>query len=188
MGAAVGAGFAASDALLMGATLCREWAAYWPISDGELATTMNDITKYVVSDSLPRAGWANSTLFRRAEAAERIRALKAGPGKDIAVSGSATLVRWLLCEGLLDELNLLVQPLLVGSGKQLFEEGTPHLPLQLVSFHRLRQRRRPPRLPTRRNLAARRPGPHVEDTRAADDAALGPHVRRPARSLTASSS
>lgn len=133
MGAAVGEGFARSDAMLMGATNYREWAEYWPSSEDEIAATMNGLTKYVVSDSLESADWSNTTLLRRAEAGDRLRELKAGPGKDIALSGSATLVRWLLSEGLLDELNLLVHPLVVGSGAHLFEEGTPRLPLTLAS-------------------------------------------------------
>lgn len=134
MGAAVGAGFAASDALLMGGTLYREWSQYWPDStDQPLADIMNSTPKYVVSNTLGRLDWSNSTLIRGDGAAAQIRALKARPGKDIAVSGSAVLVRWLLREGLLDELHLLVHPVLVGSGRRLFDDDTPHQPLELVS-------------------------------------------------------
>jgi dihydrofolate reductase len=132
MGAAVGAGFASSDAMLMGGTLYREWSEYWPAStDGDFADVMNTMPKYVVSRTLDRADWNNTTLIRD-DVAARIRELKAGPGKDIAMSGSATLVRWLLAEGLLDELNLLVHPIVVGTGARLFPDGTPQQPLQLV--------------------------------------------------------
>lgn len=133
MGQAIGAGFARSDALLMGGTLYREWAAYWPANTDELAATMNGMTKYVVSRTLERADWANTELLGGDdEAAARIRELKAQPGADIALSGSATLVRWLLARGLLDELTLLVHPVVVGTGSRLFPDGTPTQPLQLV--------------------------------------------------------
>jgi dihydrofolate reductase len=134
MGAAVGAGFEASDSILMGANNYRQWAAYWPTStDQPVADLMNGLPKYVVSDSLDTADWNNTTLIRRAEAADRLRELKAQPGKDIAVSGSATLVRWLLAEGLLDELVLLVHPVAVGHGQRLFPEDGPKQELELVS-------------------------------------------------------
>lgn len=134
MGAAVGAGFAASDALLMGGTLYREWSQYGPGStDQPFADTMNGIPKYVVSRTLDRVDWSNSTLIRGDDVAGQIRELTARPGKDIAVSGSATLVRWLLRQGLLDELQLLVHPVLVGSGRRLFDDDTPEQPLELVS-------------------------------------------------------
>ena len=132
MGEAVNAGFASSDALLMGGTLYRVWSQYWPTSTDEgIADIMNGITKYVVSRTLDRADWSNTTLIR-GDVADQIRALKAQPGKDIAMSGSATLVRWLLAEGLLDELHVLVHPIVVGTGARLFPEGTPQQPLQLA--------------------------------------------------------
>ena len=133
MGAAVGAGFERSDALLMGGTLYREWAEYWPAhAEDDFGPVMNGMTKYVVSRTLDRADWANTTLIR-GDVAARIREIKAQPGKDIAMSGSATLARWLLAEGLLDELNLLVHPVVVGTGGRLFPDGTPKQPLELAS-------------------------------------------------------
>jgi dihydrofolate reductase len=132
MGDAVNAGFARSDALLMGGTLYREWSAYWPTSDDQpFANIMNNQTKYVVSRTLDRADWTNTTLIRD-DVAARIREIKAQPGKDIAMSGSATLARWLLTEDLLDELNLLVHPIVVGTGARLFPDATPRQPLELV--------------------------------------------------------
>jgi dihydrofolate reductase len=132
MGDAVNAGFARSDALLMGGTLYREWSAYWPTSDDQpFANIMNNQTKYVVSRTLDRADWTNTTLIRD-DVAARIREIKAQPGKDIAMSGSATLARWLLTEDLLDELNLLVHPIVVGTGARLFPNATPRQPLELV--------------------------------------------------------
>jgi dihydrofolate reductase len=132
MGDAVNAGFARSDALLMGGTLYREWSAYWPTSDDQpVAEIMNSQPKYVVSRTLDRADWANTTLIR-GDVAARLREIKAGPGKDIAMSGSATLARWVLAAGLLDELNLLVHPIVVGTGARLFPDGTPRQPLALA--------------------------------------------------------
>jgi dihydrofolate reductase len=134
LGEAVNAGFAASDALLMGGSLYREWSQYWPDSTDEpFASIMNGIPKYVVSNRLERVDWNNSTLVTGDDIAGQLRELKARPGKDIAVSGSATLVRWLLREGLVDELHLLVHPVVVGSGRRLFDDGSTRQPFELVS-------------------------------------------------------
>jgi dihydrofolate reductase len=134
MGAAVEAGFESSDTMLMGAKLYGEWSQYWPTSEDQpIADTINSTPKYVVSDSLDKVDWQNTTLIKGDEAADRIRELKAQPGRHIAISGSATLVRWLLKEGLLDELNVLVHPIIVGHGQRLFDESITDQPLELVS-------------------------------------------------------
>jgi dihydrofolate reductase len=79
--------------------------------------------EYVVSHSLAEATWQNTTLVPGDGAAERIRRVKAAETDgDIAMSGSATTVRWLQQEGLLDELRLLVHPVVVGKGQRLFED------------------------------------------------------------------
>ena len=91
MGAAIDAGFANSDTLLMGATSYREWAEYWPTSTNRMAETMNGRAKYVISDQLRSADWSNTTLLPREGAADALRTLKAGPGRDVSLSGSATL-------------------------------------------------------------------------------------------------
>jgi dihydrofolate reductase len=135
MGRAVGEGFAASDALLMGRVLYEEWAAYWPNQDPEenpVAATMNSIRKYVVSTTLEEPiGWNNTTLIQE-NVAEELSELKRQPGKDIVISGSGALVRSLLDGGLIDELKLMVHPVVVGSGKRLFEEGERQTALDLV--------------------------------------------------------
>ena len=135
MGEAIGEGFAASDAMLMGRVNYEEWAAFWPQQDPEenpIAATMNGRQKYVVSTTLEEPlGWSNSTLIKE-NVAEEIEKLKKGPGKDIVISGSGTLVRSLLRYGLLDELQLMVHPILVGGGKRLFEEDAETKPLELV--------------------------------------------------------
>ena len=135
MGAAVGAGFATADAMLMGRVLYEEWAAYWPEhADEPFGDVMNSIKKYVVSDSLRAAEWQNSELLSGNVATQKLTDIKAQEGGDIAMSGSPTTVRWLLREGLLDELNLLVHPLVVGDGlARLFPSDEPSMPLELGS-------------------------------------------------------
>jgi dihydrofolate reductase len=135
MGEAIGEGFAASDAMLMGRVNYEEWAAYWLQQDPEenpIAALMNDRKKYVVSTTLEEPlEWSNSTLIKE-NVAEEIEKLKNQPGKDIVISGSATLVRSLLRYGLLDELKLMVHPILVGGGKRLFDEEADTKTLELV--------------------------------------------------------
>jgi dihydrofolate reductase len=131
MGDVVGAGFETTKAMLMGRVLYDEWAAYWPTSTDEpVASLFNDMPKYVVSNSLTEADWNNTSVIG-GDVAAGIRALKDSVEGDIAMSGSATTVRWLLANGLLDELRLLVHPLVVGAGQRLFEHGPNHA-LQLV--------------------------------------------------------
>jgi dihydrofolate reductase len=135
MGAVVGAGLGTNDAVLMGRVLYDEWASYWPAHDGEdndFAAWINGVDKYVVSTTLEQADWANTTIIGD-EVAAQITELKERPGGNIMMSGSATLVRSLITDGLLDELHLLVHPIVVGNGQRLFEEGAPELPLKLAS-------------------------------------------------------
>jgi dihydrofolate reductase len=134
MGAAVGAGFATADALLMGRVLYDVWAAYWPEhADEPFGDVMNSIKKYVVSNSLEAAEWQNTELVS-GDVAQKLADVKAQDGGDITMSGSATTVRWLLREGLLDELNLLVHPIVVGDGlARLFPPDEPSIRLELVS-------------------------------------------------------
>jgi dihydrofolate reductase len=133
MGAAVGAGFATTDAMLMGRVLYDEWAAYWPEhADEPFGDVMNFMRKYVVSNSLRAADWQNSELVS-GDVARKVADIKAQEGGDISMSGSATTVRWLLREGLLDELNLLVHPIVVGDGlARLFPPAEPKVPLELL--------------------------------------------------------
>jgi dihydrofolate reductase len=135
MGAAVDAAFATADAMLMGRVLYEEWAAYWPEHAHEpFGDVINPIKKYVVSDSLQAAEWENTELIRGDEAARKLTEIKSQDGGDIAMSGSATTVRWLLREGLLDELDLLVHPIVVGEGlARLFPADEPRTPLELRS-------------------------------------------------------
>jgi dihydrofolate reductase len=137
LGQVIGEGFAASDAMLMGRTTYEAWAAFWPQQDPEEnpdAALINGVRKYVVSKTLKEPlDWQNSTLIS-GDVAEEISELKRQPGKDIVISGSGALVRSLLKEGLIDELRLLVHPVVVGGGKRLFEEGGERIALELVDF------------------------------------------------------
>ena len=134
MGAAVGAGFAGADAMLMGRVLYEESAAYWPANaDQPFGDVMNSMKKYVVSSSLTSAEWNNTELVS-GDPAGTLREIKARDGGDITMSGSATTVRWLLSEGLLDELHLLVHPIAVGDGlARLFPPDQPPTTLELLS-------------------------------------------------------
>jgi dihydrofolate reductase len=137
MGEAIGAAMAQADAMLMGRVLYEEWAAYWPQQDPEenpAAGFMNGVQKYVVSTTLKEPlGWDNSTLIKE-NVAEEIAGLKRQTGGDISISGSGSLVQSLLKEGLIDELRLMVHPVVVGNGKRLFEEGGDQIALELVDF------------------------------------------------------
>jgi dihydrofolate reductase len=135
MGEAIGAAMSRADALLLGRATYEEWAAYWPNQnpdESEISGYMNDTPKYVVSTTLEEPlEWQNSTLIK-GNVAEEIATLKRQPGKDIGIVGSGTLVRSLLRENLLDELNLMVHPIVLGRGKRLFEEGGAQKALELV--------------------------------------------------------
>jgi dihydrofolate reductase len=134
MGNAVGAGFATTDAILMGRVLYDEWAAYWPEhADEPFGDVMNSMKKYVISNSLKTADWQNSEVIS-GDVAGQLAAIKASDGGDITMSGSATTVRWLLRHGLVDELNLLVHPIIVGGGRaRLFPPDEESLPLKLTN-------------------------------------------------------
>jgi dihydrofolate reductase len=135
MGQEIGAAMGQTDAMLMGRVNYEEWADFWPQQDPEenpAAVHMNGVRKYVVSTTLKEPlGWNNSTLIG-GNVAEEIDKLKRQPGKDIAISGSGTLVRSLLQKNLLDELRLMVHPVVVGSGRRLFEEGGDRKELELA--------------------------------------------------------
>jgi dihydrofolate reductase len=117
----VGARFAEGDLLLLGRVTYQTFAASFADQAGGMADQMNGFPKAVVSHTLDEAGWQNSTLIS-GDAAAGVKELKQRPGADINVSGSAMLVRWLLREGLLDELDLLVYPVVVSAGKRLFDD------------------------------------------------------------------
>jgi dihydrofolate reductase len=127
-------GMAASDAMLLGRVTYEGLAAYWPDQPGgtPMVDYINSVSKFVVSTTVEEPlGWNNSTLIR-GNVAEEIAELKGLPGKDITTIGSAALVRSLLRAGLLDELRLMVHPVVLGNGKRLFEDGDDRKPLELI--------------------------------------------------------
>jgi len=134
MEAANAAGMAASDALLLGRVTYEQMAAFWPDQPGgtPMVDYINSVRKFVVSTTLEEPlGWKNSALIR-GNVAEEISELKRQSGKDITIIGSDTLVHSLLRDGLLDELRLMVHPVVVGGGKRLFEVGESLVGLELM--------------------------------------------------------
>jgi dihydrofolate reductase len=129
--AETGAGMAAPGSVLLGRRTYQEMAAFWPYQEGNpFADYLNKSTKYVVSATLDTLEWANSRLVT-GDLAEEVATLKRQVGEDLLVLGSPSLVRWLLRQGLLDDLTLNVCPIVLGSGLRLFDQTT-ELRLELV--------------------------------------------------------
>ena len=126
-------GMAESDALLLGLATYEGLAAYWPNQSGDdpMVDYINSVPKFVVSTTLEEVEWNNSTLIN-GNVTEEIAELKEQPGEDITVIGSGTLIQSLLHDGLLDELQLMVHPLVIGDGKRLFENESDQKALELV--------------------------------------------------------
>jgi dihydrofolate reductase len=133
MFAAITAGYADADALLLGRRTYEIFAASWPERGDEVdnAEWMNTTRKYVASTTLTAPQWQNSTVIE-GDVAETVAELRTQPGKNIIVNGSATLVRSLLDAKLLDELRLFVHPVLVGKGAQLFDAAGAQVELTLA--------------------------------------------------------
>ena len=137
MGEAMGGGMAAGGPLLFGRRTYEQFASFWPhLTDENPFTPVLDAAqKYVASSTLTREGdlpWQNSTLLR-GDVPAAVRALKEQDGKDIGILGSGRLVRSLLDHGLIDELVLLIHPLVLGQGTRLFADRGPAYRLELVS-------------------------------------------------------
>jgi dihydrofolate reductase len=118
MGAALSRMLEEQDAVLLGRVTFTEWAGYWPTSaDEPFASWINGTTKYVASTTLDSVDqWANSTLIP-GSVAEFVADLKQGDGGTIGTAGSPTLVRSLIEHGLLDELTLMISPVVAGGGR-----------------------------------------------------------------------
>jgi dihydrofolate reductase len=129
LAATIGELTASASGILLGRTTFEMFAPAWStrtVEEDPGAPFFNDTTKHVVSSTLTDAEsvWRNSTVLGGYDA-DRIRALKSATDGDLYVSGSATLVRALLADGLVDELHLFVYPVALGTGIRLFPEGTP---------------------------------------------------------------
>jgi dihydrofolate reductase len=135
MGRAIGALTESSSAILLGRTTFAMFAPAWSTrtaEDDPGAPFFNDTRKYVVSSTLRSADeWQNSTVLGRYDP-QAIARLKDEVDGGIFISGSGTLVRALLADGLVDELHLFVYPVVLGAGKRLFPDGTPRTPLSLA--------------------------------------------------------
>ena len=130
------AAMSSADALLFGRRTWQTMAAAWPERAGDpFADRMNAIPKYVVSATLndDELTWNNTTRIAGDQAIARIRELHEADGGDVVVMGSPTLVRTLLREGLVDELRLMIEPVLLGGGKTIFLDDGQLRTLELVS-------------------------------------------------------
>jgi class 3 adenylate cyclase len=119
-----------ADALLLGRRTWQIWAAFWPTATGPLAERMNAMPKYVASNTLAHAEWNNTTILS-GDVARQIAELKDRPGGELVLYGSPSLLDQVLKDDLVDELRVLVYPVILGSGKRLFRDrlDTHHLRL-----------------------------------------------------------
>jgi dihydrofolate reductase len=135
MGKLVTDWFAAADAFLLGRKTYEIFAAYWPnITDESdpVASKLNALPKYVVSNSLDKVEWNDSRLIRGDVAVAEITRLKQGPGRELQVHGSGRLAQTLMAHDLIDEYRLWIYPVVLGNGMRLFEDGTMPAALSLV--------------------------------------------------------
>ena len=120
----------ASEALLLGRVTYEGFAKAWPTRDGEFADKFNSMPKYVVSSTLTDPEWTNTTVLE-GDLADEVSRLREQHDGDIVVHGSMQLVEALLENDLIDELRLMVFPVVLGSGKRLFGETSGKKPLKL---------------------------------------------------------
>ena len=125
-----------SEALLLGRVTYQGFAKAWPSLDGEFADKFNNMPKYVISSTLDKAEWNNSTVLQ-GDVVKEVSKLRQKPGGDIVVHGSAKLVQTLVEHDLVDELRLMVFPVVLGSGKRLFGNTNDKKPLRLVDSRTL---------------------------------------------------
>jgi dihydrofolate reductase len=121
----------AAEALLLGRVTYEGFADAWPSREGEFADKFNQMPKYVVSSTLSDPGWTNSTVLD-GDLAEAVTRLKGEHEGDIYVHGSGQLVQSLLENDLVDQLNLMVFPVVLGTGKRVFGETSDKKPLKLT--------------------------------------------------------
>src|SRR5262249_3893578 len=123
--------YSGMDAMLLGRTTFDIWNSYWPHHDSgdPVSHGINVLPKYVPSTTLKNPTWQNTHVIGGGDSAveAKVRELKAQPGRDLLLQGSGVLLRWLLERDLLDQLNLIIYPLVLGKGLRLFpEQGTSH--------------------------------------------------------------
>ena len=122
-----------SDVQLLGRVTYEGFAKAWPTmpDTGDFGVRMNTMPKYVISTTLTHADWQNSTIISK-NIVEEVQKPKEQPGQNILVAGSGQLVRTLLQHHLVDEFRFMVHPIVLGSGKRLFPEGTEMYKFQLL--------------------------------------------------------
>ena len=120
----------ASEAQLLGRVTYQSFASAWPSVKGEFGDKFNNMPKYVVSSTLEKAEWNNSTVLK-GDVVKEVSKLKQRLKGDIVVHGSSKLVQTLLAHDLVDELRLMVYPVVLGSGKRLFSDSTDMKGLRL---------------------------------------------------------
>ena len=126
--------FKTAGAFLLGRKTYEIFAAYWPrVTDANdpVASALNGLPKYVVSNTLKKVEWNNSTLIR-GDIAQEVSRLKRLPVRELQVHGSGNLAQTLIREGLIDEYRLLIFPVVLGNGKRLFGDGAIPSALRLV--------------------------------------------------------
>jgi dihydrofolate reductase len=122
----------ATEALLLGRRTYEGFAAAWPSREGEFADKFNNMPKYVVSSTLEDPEWNNTTVLR-GDPREAVAKLKSEHEGDVVVHGSAQLVHALVESDLVDEIRLMVFPVVLGTGKRAFGETSDKKPLRLAS-------------------------------------------------------
>lgn len=124
-----------ADAFLFGRRTYELFAGYWgtlpDMRTHPIGMALNGTPKYVASTTLSAPQWENTSLLS-GDLAAAVRALKAGPEGELQVHGSGTLIRWLLAQDLVDEITLLIIPVVVGQGTRLFPDDGPDLALKLI--------------------------------------------------------
>lgn len=133
MGRKMGEGMAQTGALLLGRRTYEDFASVWPHrTDNPFTEVLDNVQKYVASRTLTEPlPWMNSTLLQ-GDAADAVADLKQQPGPDLAILGSGELIQSLRRRNLIDEYVLLIHPLILGSGRRLFPDGTPPASLRLI--------------------------------------------------------
>jgi dihydrofolate reductase len=132
IGAALGERMADSGGLLLGRRTYEDLLSYWNTQDSPFKDALNMARKYIASRTLREPlPWPNTTKLD-GDVADAVAELKTEPGKDLQIMGSGALIESLMPRGLIDEYLLMIHPLVLGSGRRLFADGTPATNLRLV--------------------------------------------------------
>ena len=122
----------AADGLLLGRTTYEGFAEAWPSREGEFADKFNGMAKYVVSSTLSDPSWNNTTVIKPEDIVAEVSKIREQPGGDILINGSAQLIKVLLENNLVDEVRLMVFPVVLGGGKRLFSDTEAAVGLKLT--------------------------------------------------------